>query len=78
MVKFPLLSDLQVGKEMPRSNIKYQRYTIPCVNEKIIVGIPLRECVSFEQTLDEVSDITKYQLRDILRKHRGVIVNNET
>lgn len=52
--------------------INYQEYVIEVDKQEVTVFIPLRECKSFEETLYDVERIDEDNLRDILRRHRGI------
>ena len=72
MSKFTLIEALENPEPTKKtSNIKYQQYFVECETEEVEVLVPLRECDSFESSL-ETYDTTRLGLRALLRKHRAV------
>ncbi|MGI0075920.1 MAG: hypothetical protein ACREAU_00760 [Nitrosopumilaceae archaeon] len=75
-MNFPLMQDLQKPVKPTKSGIKYQEYTVQLEeNEFQGIGIPLRECSAFEETMSDMSNITRESLRDLLREYRGIMIN---
>ena len=74
--KFSLLSTLNNSNKPKESMLpkghKYQEYIITVEGQEKTVFIPLRESETFEQLLSNTKEITITQLREILRKHRGI------
>jgi len=74
MKDFTLIKSLEEGESAPeRLGIKYQQYEIDVDSKPTNILIPLRECENFEQNIGNFENITKSNLRTLLREHRGII-----
>jgi len=76
MAKFTLLNKLQQIDECgPEevSRIQYQNYTIVVEKHDQVVSIPVRECMKFEQELEEYEKLSNTELRKLMREFRGLV-----
>lgn len=77
MSNFSLIKQLQQGpsadeQRLPKG-IEYQEYQVEPKDGTMTVFIPLREADAFEQSLKEIDILLRSDVRDLLRKHRGII-----
>jgi len=82
--KFSLISEYTTkGKDKKRltekatestnvHKVKYQEYIIEVDSSERSVYIPVRECEHFEKVLESTTDITAFQLKELLRDFRGI------
>ena len=73
--KFSFIKLLETPQEIlphATNTIKYQQYIIVIENKDVSVLIPLREVENFERTISDYTQFTKEDLREILRKFRGI------
>lgn len=75
---FSLIREIQNPQKIPQTGIKYQEYTIQLEeNSYQGIGIPLKECPIFEQTISDKDYISKRVLKELLRQHRGIMLENK-
>lgn len=60
------------------SGINYQEYILEVEKQELLVLIPFNESNNFENTLNQINILDKDYLREILRKHRGIQIRNNT
>lgn len=78
MPKYNLLKNLDSNK--PKSTgtgITYQQYILPVNKKDTGILIPVRECEKFESSLEEFEVLNEKELKGLLRKHRGLRVQDE-
>lgn len=59
-------------KEKNKPKIKYREYVLSVEGNDVSVLIPLRECSNFEDRVDEIDFIGKYDIMKLLREFRGI------
>lgn len=78
MSKFSLIKQLKTPEETAEPSllpegIRYQEYEVEHKDGSMTVFIPLRETEAFEQSLMEIDNLLRTDIRDLLRTHRGII-----
>ncbi len=79
--KFSLIKTLnespkEVKKDPFPKGIAYQEYTIEVKGKPQQIFIPLKECAIFEEHVTHINKtLDEDDLRDLLRKHRGIKTN---
>lgn len=59
-------------KALLPKGIAYQEYIVEVGGQEKKVFVPLRECDAFENSLSKIEELDEDELRNILRKHRGI------
>ena len=80
--KFSLMSEYTTqGKETKKVSesadthehkVKYQEYILEVDSKERSVYIPIRECENFEIVLENTTNISSGQLKQLLRDFRGI------